>query len=141
MDVKYFTIAIIGFVIGLSINLSVEISQFGQEYEPPAHVARWQHLMAFSEQDIDKPWATKQETQFQQAFLANQYLNLSYLKCYTDICAFDVEKDQDVSEQMLRRQLTLAVSAIESPILQGYKRVIVDGNSRHLILYQFAKAS
>lgn len=141
MDVKYLTSAIIGFIIGLSINLSVAVSELSQDYEPPAHVARWQYLMNFEAQKVDQAWASQREAQLQQAFLNNEYLKLSYVKCYTDVCAVDVEKNKNVSEQLLRKQLTLAVSKVEHPILHSSKRVVVNGQDRQLLLYQFAKAS
>lgn len=141
MDIKYLTTAIIGFIIGLSVNLSVAVSKLSQDYEPPVHVARWQYLMNFEKQKIDQTWASQREGELKSAFANNPYLKLNYIKCYTDICAFDMEKTQDVSEQILRKQLTLAVSSIEQPILHSSKQVNVNGQTRNLLLYQFAKAS
>ena len=140
MDTKYISIGIIGFVIGLSINLSIDITDLWQESEPPEHIQRYQYIMSYQSHPIDPVWAEQTEIAFEQAIAKTQHLNLNFVKCYTDVCSFSISAAKELDSSTKAKEWSAFQAHIPEPILVSKDKRHDNGNSQNVWVYQFSNS-
>lgn len=138
MIARYLAVGIIGFVIGLTINISMSLTDIWQDIEPPEHVKRHQYIMSYDAHPIDEVWALKQEQEFRQAFASTKSLKVNYLKCYTDVCAFTLSGRYYTSEGRYTEDWKAAHKNLTKPILTARdSKYDSSGKKLNLWIYQF----
>ena len=142
MDIKYLTMAIIGFVIGLSINIVGELSENDLEgAEALPHVKRYQALMDFEKQRVDEPWAKELELHFKQVFEQSSNFEISYIKCFTDICSLSLT-EANIGLIEAREELTLLRESLKSPVFESFIEGRFDlSPSGEIYIFQYERKS
>lgn len=142
MLARYLAVGIIGFIIGLTINISMKLEDIWKDVEPLDHVKRHQHIMSYATHPVNEIWALKQEKEFRQAFASTESLKVNYLKCYTDVCAFSLTGNYYTTEGRYTEDWKLAHEKLSKPILiANDSKYDNSGKKLNLWLYQFTTNS
>lgn len=142
MLARYLAVGIIGFIIGLTINMSIKLDNIWQDVEPLEHVKRHQYIMSYDTHPVDDVWAFKQEQKLRQAFDSTKSLKVNYLKCYTDVCAFSLSGRYYTSEGRYTEDWKTAHKTLAKPVLiANDSKYDNTGKKLNLWIYQFATNS